>query len=1068
MRDAILGKLPGVSDCAAVTDADLNGITGRLDLNVQETGEEMTALQPGDFAGLSSLQLLYLTDNSLETLPADIFEGLAALTTLQLENNGLKELPEDIFDGLGSLTGLRLQKNKLSTLPEGVFDGLTSLTGLFLTKNQLSELPEDVFDGLTGLKTLYLDGNELSALSGEVFDGLTSLRELRLNSNSLRELPAGVFALAGLRILELEANDLETLPAGVFEGLTGLEKLYLDGNEGAPFTLTAELERRGGGAVAVQVVEGAPFAMAVKLSAEGGTLSSGTVTIEAGSVSSEEISVAPAVEGGTEVTVRVESAEFIGVVVVVDNEGNYSDIRTGLGQPLTLTFSAPDSKDGETIKGPGPTVAIALSPSGLVEPGTAIGVNMSFSGLESDSDTSDKDYIFRADVKDSEDGDADGCEEQANGYGLGVDRYMWKVDEDPEVRTGTISAGCPAGDYTLRASVSSPGNVELASASASFSVREPETPLSTDATLSGLALSGVDFGAFDPATSEYAADVGHGVTETTVSATVKDDGASYTVKLDGVADADGVIPLAAGSNVITVEVTAEDGETARTYTVTVTRAAPPLSTDATLSGLALSGVDFGAFDPAIESYEVSVGHEVEQTTITAETNDEAASYEVALVLSASYEDGTIGLAAGANLIVLLVTAADGETMKTYTVTVTRAEAATPSTDAVLSGLTLSGVDFGTFDPATTEYTASVGNDVDETTVTPATNDDRATYVIKLGGVADADGVVPLVVGSNVIAIKVTAEDEDTTKTYTVTVTRAGLPLSTDATLSGLALSSITLDFDPATTGYTASVDNDVTETTVTLTVNHEGATYAIKLDGVAGSDGTVSLAEGGNVISVDVTAEDRETTKTYTVTVTRDAPPLSKDATLSSLTLSDAPFAFASDSTSYEVNVAHDVDQTTVTATANDDGATYAIKLEGVTDADGVIPLAVGSNVITVEVTAEDGNTAKTYKVTVSRAAPAAPDAPDQPTGEVLEPGKVTLDWEDVDGATGYQVGLWSQPNLLPLPSDDMPGVTVRMNGSSARLSGLPAEWSHYWLRVRASNDGGTSGWSDWLTLENQ
>ena len=79
----------------------------------------------------------------------------------------------------------------------------------------------------------------------------------------------------------------------------------------------------------------------------------------------------------------------------------------------------------------------------------------------------------------------------------------------------------------------------------------------------------------------------------------------------------------------------------------------------------------------------------------------------------------------------------------------------------------------------------------------------------------------------------------------------------------------------------------------------------------------------------------------------------------------------------------------------------------------------------------------------------------------------MTLDWDDVDGATCYQVGLYSQSNLLPLPSADMPGVTVQINGSSARLSGLPAEWSHYWLRVRASNGYGASGWSDWLALEN-
>ena len=64
------------------------------------------------------------------------------------------------------------------------------------------------------------------------------------------------------------------------------------------------------------------------------------------------------------------------------------------------------------------------------------------------------------------------------------------------------------------------------------------------------------------------------------------------------------------------------------------------------------------------------------------------------------------------------------------------------------------------------------------------------------------------------------------------------------------------------------------------------------------------------------------------------------------------------------------MDETTVTPTVNHDRATYAIKLGGATDADGVIPLAVGSNVITIEVTAEDGNTAKTYTVTVTRAAP--------------------------------------------------------------------------------------------------
>ena len=71
---------------------------------------------------------------------------------------------------------------------------------------------------------------------------------------------------------------------------------------------------------------------------------------------------------------------------------------------------------------PAPVVAIDLSPSGSVEQGTAITVTMSFSGLESDSDTNTIDYIFRADVV-----DADQCE----GDGAGVDHNINKVGEDP-------------------------------------------------------------------------------------------------------------------------------------------------------------------------------------------------------------------------------------------------------------------------------------------------------------------------------------------------------------------------------------------------------------------------------------------------------------------------------------------------------------------------------------------------------------------------------------------------------------------------------------------------------------
>ena len=510
-------------------------------------------------------------------------------------------------------------------------------------------------------------------------------------------------------------------------------------------------------------------------------------------------------------------------------------------------------------------------------------------------------------------------------------------------------------------------------------------PPSIDATLSALTLSDIDFGTFASDTTSYSADVGNDVSQTTVTPIVNDSGASYVIKLEGVTDADGSVALSVGKNVITVEVTAEDNSTTKTYTVTVTRGEPP-STDATLSALILSGIDFGTFDSTTTSYSASVVNSVSQTTVTPTVNDSGASYVIKLG-GVTDSDGTISLAVGSNVITIEVTAEDRDTNQTYTVTVTRA--APPSTDATLSALTLSDVDFGTFASGTTSYTATVPNGVSQTTVTPTVNDSGASYVIKLGGVTDADGTISLAVGNSVITVVVTAEDGKTTSTYTVTVTRAEPPTpekSSDATLSALTLSGIDFGtFASGTNSYTARAANNVSRTTVTPTVNHSGASYVIKLGGVTDADGTVSLSVGSNVITVMVTAQDRQTTRTYTVTVTR-AEPLSSDATLRALAFSGVDFGtFDSSTITYRAQVANGVSRTTVTPTVSSTGASYAIKLGGVTDADGTVSLSVGSNVITIVVTAQDGTTTQTYTVTVTRASqdeqPPRSDAP--VTGEL-------------------------------------------------------------------------------------
>ena len=96
-------------------------------------------------------------------------------------------------------------------------------------------------------------------------------------------------------------------------------------------------------------------------------------------------------------------------------------------------------------------------------------------------------------------------------------------------------------------------------------------PLFSDATLSDLTLRGIDFGAFVSETTSYTAEVANGQSQTTVTPILSHSKASYFITLGGAVHSDGDVPLQVGENIIMVEVTAEDGVTRRTYTVTVTR-----------------------------------------------------------------------------------------------------------------------------------------------------------------------------------------------------------------------------------------------------------------------------------------------------------------------------------------------------------------------------------------------------------------------------------------------------------------------------------------------------------------
>ncbi|MCY3694038.1 MAG: cadherin-like beta sandwich domain-containing protein [Chloroflexi bacterium] len=95
-------------------------------------------------------------------------------------------------------------------------------------------------------------------------------------------------------------------------------------------------------------------------------------------------------------------------------------------------------------------------------------------------------------------------------------------------------------------------------------------PDAIDARLSSLKLGGIEIGAFDPCRTEYQGRSGEGVTEATVDAKAAHDGAKVaTHPSDADKEAEGHQIGLAGTEVVTITVTSEDGSRIRVYRVIV-------------------------------------------------------------------------------------------------------------------------------------------------------------------------------------------------------------------------------------------------------------------------------------------------------------------------------------------------------------------------------------------------------------------------------------------------------------------------------------------------------------------
>lgn len=280
------------------------------------------------------------------------------------------------------------------------------------------------------------------------------------------------------------------------------------------------------------------------------------------------------------------------------------------------------------------------------------------------------------------------------------------------------------------------------------------------------------------------------------------------------------------------------GTSTQVNSITLTLAGPAgPSTDATLSALTYDGTSVPDFSAATTSYEVELPADYTGVpTVAATTNDNNATTNITQATTLP------------GVATIVVTAEDGTTTKTYTVTFTKESAAPKVESATWPNIRGTAV----IDQVNKTITGQVLNgsslSLDPTFTGKYLNTQSPTGVQNF-----ANGAISYTFTS--------ASNEQTV--YSVTITESPA-VSTDATLSSLTYGGKSVpNFSPSTLTYNIELTAGTkTPPTIAATPNDNKATMTI-----------TQASSVPGVGKVEVTAEDGTTKLTYTINYTVQVPP---------------------------------------------------------------------------------------------------------------------------------------------------------------------------------------------------
>lgn len=169
-----------------------------------------------------------VTNSKVPFIIKELFVTFPNALAFEMNEAGLKEIKSDDFQNAGNIELVYLTNNQIHSIPANGFTGLKNMNELLLLSSQVAKIHEDAFVGCYSMITLWMISNPIKVFHPNLFYSMTELKALHVIQSDIERLDGRLFRNnLELQSITFQDSNISSIESNLFNNLDKVNLINL-------------------------------------------------------------------------------------------------------------------------------------------------------------------------------------------------------------------------------------------------------------------------------------------------------------------------------------------------------------------------------------------------------------------------------------------------------------------------------------------------------------------------------------------------------------------------------------------------------------------------------------------------------------------------------------------------------------------------------------------------------------------------------------------------------------------------------------------------------------------------